>query len=146
MRIVYIVLSFGQQGKLFWAQTHLISFQFCTQLSPLLFTALVLLLVCASQHNHSSKIKEGKRDSFGSVLIWTGKGEMYVKFAFARLNIFLTHPFSSADFLFQMTSIMSSGSGVADRRAGQPSGDGGAAEPVLDHLEVLSKKSIVTFL
>ena len=48
-----------------------------------------------------------------------------------RDSIFcVTRLFSSAGFLFHATSIMSSGSGAADHRAGQSPGDGGAAEPV----------------
>ena len=37
---------------------------------------------------------------------------------------FLTHPFSSTDFCFQLISIMSGGSEAADRCAGRPVGAG----------------------
>ena len=43
-----------------------------------------------------------------------------MQFVFAQFLFFLAHLFSSTDLPFQLTSLMSSGSGAADPRAGRP--------------------------
>ena len=45
-----------------------------------------------------------------------------MQFVFAQCHLFSCSPFSSTDLPFQLTSIMSSGSGAADPRAGRPPG------------------------
>ena len=48
-----------------------------------------------------------------------------MQLVFAQFHIFLAHLSSSTELPFQLTSLMSSGSGAADPRAGRPPGAAG---------------------
>lgn len=91
--------------------------QVCTQLSPILLLCLLSYLFRRRSLDHSNIIEGRKRDSLGSVLFWEEKVR-YTCNSFLNDSIFfLTHLFSSAGFLFQLTSIVSGGSGSVDRHA-----------------------------